>query len=279
MMSLSSKQIWFERPYHFKNYYISTHNVGFYMKSITPHHKSHLLTFSKSKQLEYVRQGLQLLESLVQEEQDLHDIFGIPNEISCIDDQESVLSNFIHVNPIRIYLIGAFAEFKTKWILATSTIELTEGKLSDVTADEFDTFLQQIEALKRLQILHLFNNLFTALPESIGQLTSLMALTIGQNRLSALPESIGNLTSLKHLIVEDNQLTCLPESMVHLQNIEELILSRNQLTVLPYFIGQFKKNSILSVVDNYLTTIPKSIKSLPLLDHLATQGNKLIDEQ
>jgi len=86
--------------------------------------------------------------------------------------------------------------------LATSTIELTEGKLSDVTTDEFDTFLQQIEPLKRLQILHLLNNPLTTLPESIGQFTIQMALTIGQNRLSALTESIGNLTSLKHLIIE-----------------------------------------------------------------------------
>jgi hypothetical protein len=253
---------------------------GFHMKNITPQHKKHLLTFLKSKEIEDVRQGLQLLESLVQEDQDLYDVFDldIPNEIFCIDDLESVLSNFIHVNPIRIYLIGAFAEFKTKWILETSTIVLVEGKLNDVTADEFDTFLQQIQALKRLKILHLFNNPLTTLPESIGQLTSLMALTIGQNRLTALPESIGNLTSLKHLLAGDNQLTCLPKSMAHLQKMEELTLSRNQLTLLPEFIGQFNQLQSLFVNDNYLTAIPKSIAVLPSLHDLTTQGNKIIDE-
>src|SRR5271163_1500498 len=46
----------------------------------------------------------------------------------------------------------------------------------------------------------------TAVPDSIGQLTSLTNLDLQDNQLTTLPDSIGQLTSLTDLDLHDNQL-------------------------------------------------------------------------
>ena len=67
-----------------------------------------------------------------------------------------------------------------------------------------------------LRILRLHNNLFTELPENIGNLILLEELYLSGNLLNTLPASIGNLINLQKLFITDNQLTSLPETICNL---------------------------------------------------------------
>ncbi|MHA1727740.1 MAG: leucine-rich repeat domain-containing protein, partial [Promethearchaeota archaeon] len=100
----------------------------------------------------------------------------------------------------------------------------------------------------------------TALPESIGNLTSLRNLDLEGNELTALPESIGNLTSLKDLDLGGNKLTALPESIGNLTSLRDLDLGGNKLTALPESIGNLTSLRNLDLEGNELTALDR-IKS------------------
>jgi len=73
----------------------------------------------------------------------------------------------------------------------------------------------------------------TALPESIGNLTSLQRLDLSRNELTSLPESITRITSLQRLYLEANQLTSILESITRLTSLKWLDLNQNKITSLP----------------------------------------------
>ena len=103
----------------------------------------------------------------------------------------------------------------------------------------------------RLFELQLHDNHLTALPESIGNLSSLERLFLGSNQLTTL-ESIGNLSSLKFLYLEGNQLTTLPESIGNLNSLEYLSLRDNQLTTLPESICNLTEDCNIILSNNYI---------------------------
>ncbi len=134
---------------------------------------------------------------------------------------------------------------------------------------------ESIGQLTTLTSFNLMSNQLTALPESIGQLTSLTLLNLTDNQLTVLSESIGELTSLTSLYLMRNKLTTLPESIGELTSLTALYLMRNKLTTLPESIGEVTSLGLLDLRDNQLTALPGSIGQLTGLTSLYLTGNYL----
>ena len=66
--------------------------------------------------------------------------------------------------------------------------------------------LRFIASLKKLILLNLNGNLLTALPPSIGQLSSLHQLSLSSNAITSLLPEVSSLTQLTELYLDNNQL-------------------------------------------------------------------------
>jgi Leucine-rich repeat (LRR) protein len=76
--------------------------------------------------------------------------------------------------------------------------------------------------LRSIKKLWLSNNALTAIPSTIGQLSSLELLSLSKNALTTLPSTIGQLTSLQRLELADNCLTSLPSTIHQLVSLNVL---------------------------------------------------------
>jgi Leucine-rich repeat (LRR) protein len=180
-----------------------------------------------------------------------------------------------------------------------------------------NTIPEDIGNLTQLTSLHLAariggDNHFTALPESLGQLTKLEKFVLeGFSALSRLPKCIGQLHALKLLKLNDVNLITFPSGLWRLKNLEQLELYNlkniqsiqqiGQLTTLksctlhgmeslkdlPASLGKLQKLEALSLVGlhNYgIKKIPEEIgqltalKSLVLNDIVSDKITKIPEE-
>ena len=120
------------------------------------------------------------------------------------------------------------------------------------------------------------------LPANLDGLIGLETLHLADNALTALPLSLGNLTSLRVLncsssskYKKGNQLASLPASIGELKQLEELYLNRNKLTELPKALGQCDSLRILEAAINRLETIPKELTQCQKLTVLNLRENTI----
>ena len=118
-------------------------------------------------------------------------------------------------------------------------------------------------------------NMFTTLPESIGNLSNLQGLYLDYARITALPKSIGNLSNLQELRLNNTQITALPESIGNLSNLQELRLNNTQITALPESIGNLSNLQILYLDYAKITALPESIGSLSYLQELRLNNTRI----
>ncbi|OEL23493.1 Receptor-like protein 12 [Dichanthelium oligosanthes] len=176
---------------------------------------------------------------------------------------------------------------------------ISSASLNGTLAElDFSAFVQ-LETLTLVQ-----NDLYCAIPEAIGNLTSLVSLVIQHNprlhgpiprsvghmkqlaslRLQALgldgaiPDEIGNLTSLKELYLDDNNLTgSVPPTVGKLVKLTSLDLSNNDLAgTIPVVIGNMTELQILNLADNNLQgELPGTLAQLRKLSALFVTNNQL----
>jgi Leucine-rich repeat (LRR) protein len=101
-----------------------------------------------------------------------------------------------------------------------------------------------------------------------GQAVALIAPRAG---LTALPDSIGELTTLRRIDLDGNALTHLPAGIAALRRLQTLLLYRNRLTEIPDSIGDLVQLRMLDPGHNQLRRIPDSI----LLTHLDLRASQL----
>jgi Leucine-rich repeat (LRR) protein len=92
--------------------------------------------------------------------------------------------------------------------------------------------------MKNLQVLSVAKNRITAIPDTIGYLSSLSELDLSFNEITELTSCISYLDKLKTLSLAFNQISHLPTDISGLVNLITIDLTRNPLRVLPAEISK-----------------------------------------
>ncbi|MBO4419144.1 MAG: leucine-rich repeat domain-containing protein [Oscillospiraceae bacterium] len=148
-------------------------------------------------------------------------------------------------------------------------------KVLDLRGTPITALPESIGRLTSLQTLSVWMAPITALPESIGQLTSLQTLDLSGIPITALPDSIGQLTNLQKLVLRGNLITILPDSIGQLTNLQGLDLSGTSITALPESIGRLTSLQTLKLWDTQITALPDSIGQLTSLQALYLGGTQI----
>ncbi|KAK4309050.1 hypothetical protein Pmani_019309 [Petrolisthes manimaculis] len=129
--------------------------------------------------------------------------------------------------------------------------------------------------LRKLQILHLGDNLIRELPDALGQMKCLSELHLPSNALTRISPHLfsGPLCHTLHLLdLSDNKIELLPHTLGQLHTLTYLKLDKNLLTNLPVSLGKLTKLRSLSASNNKLVDLPATASHLQL-DTLDVYGN------
>ncbi len=132
-----------------------------------------------------------------------------------------------------------------------------------------------LDALRQLKLLYLYQNQIRSLPAEIGCLHLLIKLHIGTNQLTSLPNEIGQLHALEELIVSNNRLRSLPTTIGNLHSLVNFSIDGNRITSLPQSIGQLRSLNMFNVSWNRLNELPIEIGQLQSLCRLFLHNNAL----
>ena len=133
--------------------------------------------------------------------------------------------------------------------------------------------------IDRIETISIKKSYISNLPTEIENLKKLISLRIYDNRLTTLPPSIGNLKHLKILGVTGNLLTQIPVEIGNLSSLQTLILGNNALSSIPPTIGNLTQLTILDLHKNNLHALPTEIKNLKGLKVLFLGGNPLLPSE
>ena len=142
---------------------------------------------------------------------------------------------------------------------------------------ELSSLPKSIELLVNLEILYLFFNKLTFLPDSFKSLRKLKVLDLNHNRLSSLPSSFQYLVSLEYLTLGDNCLTIMPGFLSALTSLKKLELWGNYFVELPDYIRYFRNLEELYISKLPIRYIPIWIGQLSNLRKLDLQNLSLHD--
>ena len=187
-----------------------------------------IATLFTSGDFSYAKQGIELVDALIDNEQDFVTLLETMGSSTLTDftfDELKSVFGFVSEESHRYYLafwaLGTLAQWNQK-ACNTTALNLTWRALTELP--------ESIGNLTNLTTLLFRDNQLTTLPESFGNLTNLTKLSLGNYQLTTLPDWIGNLTNLTELCLYDNQFTTLPESIGNLTNLTYLTLSDNPIS-------------------------------------------------
>ena len=147
--------------------------------------------------------------------------------------------------------------------------------IQHVDIHEVSHLPKEINRLRSILTLNIYNCTFSRVPDTIGELTTLTYLRLTNTQITSLPKEIGNLTQLTNLNLYLNKLTSLPKEIGNLTQLTDLNLALNRLTSLPKEISNLTNLSILNLEFNKLTHLPKEISNLTNLRILNLEHNEL----
>lgn len=130
--------------------------------------------------------------------------------------------------------------------------------------------------LHKLRVIFCSDNLFSELPEVLGQCQNLEMVGFKANKINKVSAaSLPN--KLRWLILTDNKITELPSELGSCAYLQKLMLSGNQLQDLPTEMAACTRLELLRISANCFTQLPSCLLSLPRLAWLAYAGNPFSD--
>lgn len=144
-------------------------------------------------------------------------------------------------------------------------LDLSFNKLTELPAD--------FGRLKNLKILFCSENLFTVLPEVIGDCPLLDIVGFKSNQIEKVPARALN-PNLRWLILTNNRVTSLPAQIGDCPRMQKLMLAGNRLTELPEALGNCQNLSLLRISANRLGKLPQWLLEMPKLAWAAFSGNQ-----
>lgn len=167
----------------------------------------------------------------------------------------------------RLNLSCGLTEFPVEIFDLADTLEIL-----DLSGNELSSLPDDFARLHKLRVLFCSDNLFTHLPEVLGQCPQLSMVGFKTNKIrSVSAAALGN--SLRWLILTDNQISELPAALGQCTQLQKLMLSGNQLQALPEELAACSKLELLRIAANRFTALPQWLLTLPRLSWLAYAGN------
>lgn len=143
-------------------------------------------------------------------------------------------------------------------------LDLSFNNLSSLPAD--------FGRLQKLKIFFCSENLFTILPEVLGDCPHLDIVGFKSNQIEMVPQASIN-SNLRWLILTNNSITSLPAEIGNCNRMQKLMLAGNKLKELPASLANCRNLELLRISANQLSEFPEWLLSLPKLSWLAFSGN------
>jgi hypothetical protein len=167
----------------------------------------------------------------------------------------------------RVKLACGLTEFPREIFALADTLEIL-----DLWGNALSALPDDLARLQRLRILFCSDNQFTELPAVIGQCVELEMVGFKANRIRQVPAAALP-ARLRWLILTDNQLSELPPEIGRCSRLQKLMLAGNQLQSLPAEMANCSGLELLRIAANQLSALPDWLLTLPRLSWLAYAGN------
>jgi Leucine-rich repeat (LRR) protein len=159
-------------------------------------------------------------------------------------------------------------------------INLKELSFSENHIQKFPKTIGSLICLEKLQLRGKYDfQTFDSVIDDIGNLVKLEVLDLSDNNITTLPKSIGRLSKLKNLDLSGNNLESLPESIAGLKSLDKLNLYMNNLNTLPRGIFNLDATIMLwsnfrdrKKTDQWLETLDKPVYFEKLLSNYIING-------
>ena len=171
----------------------------------------------------------------------------------------------------RLKLACGLTEFPRDIFDLADTLEVL-----DLSGNALSSLPEDLPRLSKLRIIFCSDNLFTELPEVLGQCAQLTMVGFKANRIRQVSGRSLPL-ALRWLILTDNQVGALPPEIGNCTRLQKLMLAGNQLRALPAEMAACTRLELLRLAANQLSELPAWLASMPRLSWLAYAGNPFSD--
>jgi len=146
----------------------------------------------------------------------------------------------------------------------------------NLSGNQLKSLPSDLPRLRKLRILFCSDNLFTEVPDCLGDCEQLEMIGFKANQIRHLPAAALP-PALRWLILTDNQLQALPDEIGNCRRLQKLMLAGNQLSSLPDTLANCVNLELLRIAANRLPALPAWLLTLPRLSWLAAAGNSFSD--
>lgn len=181
----------------------------------------------------------------------------------------SSLSNLAHLDVSNNRFVG---DPSTAILPLFNLKEISLGNNQFIFGD-INTFLQNFQTLKVLDLAHTGLN---SVPQKISSMGSLESLNLSCNRISKNFSNLSSLIKLSELNLSGNQPTKIPTELSSLSSLRSLDVNHN-LFATNYAATLFSLKNLewLSFSNNQITTFPTELAQVKNLVHLNFSDNKI----
>jgi len=149
-------------------------------------------------------------------------------------------------------------------------------EILDLSGNQLSALPDDLPRLHKLRVIFCSDNLFTELPEVLGQCQQLSMVGFKANRIKRFsPQALPPM--LRWLILTNNALTHIPAEIGQCKHLQKLALAGNQLKQLPIELAQCTRLELIRLSANQLSEFPAWLLNLPRLSWLAYAGNPLCE--
>jgi hypothetical protein len=149
-------------------------------------------------------------------------------------------------------------------------------EILNLSGNALSSLPDDLPRLQKLRVIFCSDNLFSELPEVLGQCRYLEMVGFKANKINKVSAaSLPN--KLRWLILTDNKITELPSELGSCAYLQKLMLSGNQLQNLPIEMAACNRLELLRISANCFTQLPSWLLSMPRLAWLAYAGNPFSD--
>jgi hypothetical protein len=167
----------------------------------------------------------------------------------------------------RLNLKAGLTAFPPEIYDLAATLEIL-----DLSGNALSSLPDDLPRLHKLKIIFCSDNLFSELPEVLGQCPHLTQVGFRANQIRTVPAKALP-PKLRWLTLTDNRLEALPPEIGDCPDLQKLMLSGNNLSELPETLLRCQKLELLRIAANRFERFPEGLLTLPRLSWLAYAGN------